>query len=548
MKRLLYVALGISLLWTSSAFAQKKGGTVNGPIVTTAFVENFNPYTQNINRSPAPGFIYEPLVVYNFRQNKIEYRLATSFEYSDDLMSVTYHLREGLKWSDGQPLTADDVMYSFEIAKNSPAVDINSLFHGESPKLQGVEKIDDLTVRFLLAKVDTTVEWYIPGHYIVPKHVWEKVEDPAKFDNTKPVGSGPLTEVTDFSPQQMTVCRNPHYWEEGKPNIDCVRLRQYQGNDQVQAALMRGEIDWGSNFIPDIDKTFVAKDPENNHYWYPAGSPVAMHLNTTKAPFNDLKFRQALSVAIDREEIVDLATYGYASVNPHITGIGDFYAAWYNDEVNAKYDWLNEFNPEKAAQLLDEGGYKDANNDGFRDNPDGSPLEFDIMVVNGWTDWVQSVQMVTEYLAKVGVKARTRTVEWGQFVENWTKQTYDAGMLWGFAGIHAYRFYEPLLHSRHKGVGVFYEANHGFNTPEIDATVESFAKTKDAQKQSEIVNQLQEIVARNLMIIPVFSNPVWYQYSTKNFIGWPSEEDPYIDPNFYQPGERVIMINHLSLK
>ena len=159
MKRLLYVALGISLLWTSSAFAQKKGGTVNGPIVTTAFVENFNHYTQNINRSPAPGFIYEPLVVYNFRQNKIEYRLATSFEYSDDLMSVTYHLREGLKWSDGQPLTADDVMYSFEIAKNSPAVDINSLFHGESPKHQGVEKIDDLTVRFLLANVDTTAEW-----------------------------------------------------------------------------------------------------------------------------------------------------------------------------------------------------------------------------------------------------------------------------------------------------------------------------------------------------------------------------------------------------
>ena len=98
MKKLVCLAFGMSLALTVSASAEQRGGTVNGPIVTTAFVNNYNPYTQNINRSPAPGFMYEPLVIYNFRQNKIEYRLATSFEYADDLLSVTYHLREGLKW------------------------------------------------------------------------------------------------------------------------------------------------------------------------------------------------------------------------------------------------------------------------------------------------------------------------------------------------------------------------------------------------------------------------------------------------------------------
>jgi peptide/nickel transport system substrate-binding protein len=547
MKKLVCLVLGLSLLISVPAFAQKRGGTVAGPVITTAFVENFNPYTQNINRSPAPGFMYEPLMVYNFRQNKIEYRLATAFEYSDDLMSITYTLREGVKWSDGKPFTADDVVFSFDLAKTSPAVDINSLFHGESPKLKSAEKIDDHTVRFHLTKPDSTVDWYITGNYIVPKHIWLDV-DPATFANEKPVGTGPLTEVEKFSPQQITVCRNPHYWEEGKPSIDCVRLRQYQGNDQVQAALIRGEIDWGSNFIPDIEKTYVAKDSENNHFWYPAGSPVSIHLNTTKKPFNDLNFRQAFSVAIDREEIVDLATYGYASVNPHITGIGDFYAAWYNDEVNEKYDWLNEFDPDKAIEILDNAGYKDVDGDGFRENPDGTPIDFGIMVVNGWTDWVQSVQMVTEYLKEVGIQAKTKTVEWGQYVDNWKNQAFDAGILWGFAGIHAYRYYEPLLHSRHKGVGVFYEANHGFNTPEIDALLESFAQTADKEKQNEIVNQLQEVVAKNLMIIPLFSNPVWYQYSTKRFVGWPSEDNPFIQPDFYQPGERVLIINNLSQK
>jgi peptide/nickel transport system substrate-binding protein len=528
------------------AFAQKQGGTLSGPIITTAFVENFNPYTQNPNRNPAPGFMYEPMVVYNFRQDSIEYRLADSFEYSDDLMSITYHLREGLKWSDGKPLTADDVIFSFELAQKYAGIDVAGLFQGETPKVKSVEKVDDNTVRFNLSVVDTTVEWFIPGHFIVPKHIWEGVEDPAKFDNLNPVGSGPLTDVQKVTPQQMNVCRNKHYWEEGRPYIDCLRLRQYQGNDQVQAALLRGEIDWGSNFIPDIEKTFVAKDPENNHFWYPAGSPVAIHLNTAKKPFDDLAFRQAFSVALDREEIVDLATYGYAVVNPHITGIGDFFEGWYDDAVNEKYDWLNEFDPDKAIEILDNAGYKDVDGDGMRENKDGSPLEFSIMVVNGWTDWVQSVQMVTEYLQQVGIQAKTKAVEWGQYDAAWKSQDFDAGILWGGTGVSPIRFYGPLLHSN--GKGVTYEANHGFSSPEVDALVDAYSKTIDNAEHRKIINQLQEVVAENLMIIPIFSNPTWYQYSTKNIVGWPTEENPFINPNFYDAGERVIMINNLSQK
>lgn len=543
MKKYVTLVLAVSLVLAFSAVAQEQGGTINGPIVTTAFVENFNPYTQNPNRSPAPGFMYEPMVVYNYLQNTIEYRLAESFEYADDLLSITYHLREGLKWSDGQPLTADDVVFSFELAQEFPGIDIAGLFAGDTPKIKSVEKVDDMTIRFNLSVVDTTVEWFIPDQYIVPKHIWAGVEDPAKFDNTNPVGSGPLTEVEKFSPQQITVCRNPHYWEEGRPYIDCLRLRQYQGNDQVQAALIRGEIDWGSNFIPDIEKTFVAKDPEHNHFWYPAEAPVAIHLNTTKKPFDDLAFRQAFSLALDRWEIVDLATYGYASANPHITGIGDFFEGWYNDEINEQYDWLNEYDPDRAIEILDEAGYADVDGDGYRENPDGSPIDFGIMVVNGWTDWVQSVQMVTEYLEDIGIRAKTRTVEWGQYDMAWKNQDFDAGILWGGIGVSPLRFYEPLLHSRGKGIS--YEANHGFYSPELDALVESYSKTTDEAERRAIIDQMQEAVAQNLMIIPLFSNPAWYQYSTKNFIGWPTEEDPYIFPKFYEPGARVILINHL---
>ena len=546
-KKLGALLLGASLLMGSQAVAaEKKGGTLVGPVVTTSMVRNFNPYTQNVNRSPAPGLMYEPLLVYNFRQNKIEYRLATAFEYSDDLMSITYTIRDGAKWSDGNPFTADDVVFTFDMAKKFPAVDIAGLFVGENPKVKSVEKVGDNQVRFNLTKVNTTIEWFIPDQLIVPKHIWEKVDDPSTFKNENPVGSGPLTHVKRAQPQQQVICRNPHYWEAGKPNIDCVRLRQFQSNDQVQAALIRGEIDWGSNFIPDIEKTFVAKDPANHHFWYPAGSSVNIHLNTAKKPFDDIAVRQAFSMALDRPSIVELATYGYASENPHVTGFGDFFAQWYDDGVNAKYDYLNKYDPAAANKLLDDAGYKDTDGDGYRENKDGSPISFNIMVVNGWTDWVQSVQMTTEFLKDIGIRGKTRTVEWGQYVENWKGQKFDAGILWGDTGVTPYRFFEPMLHTRNAGQS--FQANHGMTDPAYDKLLDDYAATVDPAKHREIINKLQEAVASNLMVIPVFSNPTWYQYSTKRFVGWPSAENPFINPNFYHPGERVMMVNALSKK
>jgi peptide/nickel transport system substrate-binding protein len=108
-----------------------------------------------------------------------------------------------------------------------------------------------------------------------------------------------------------------------------------------------------------------------------------------------------------------------------------------------------------------------------------------------------------------------------------------------------YRFYEPLLKSRNIETPGAFEAKHGWSSPEVDSLLDAYVTTLDQEKQREIINQLQEVVAKKLMIIPVFSNPTWYQYTTRNFVGWPTAENPYINPNFYDAGERVILINNL---
>lgn len=130
-------------------------------------------------------------------------------------------------------------------------------------------------------------------------------------------------------------------------------------------------------------------DKENNHFWYPANDAIHLYVNTKEAPFDDLRVRQALSMALDRETIVDIAAYGYPTANFNAGGIGELYETHIDKNVSKKYGYLTKYDVERANALLDEAGLVDKNGDGFRDKANGETVEFDIEVVNGWTDWIK---------------------------------------------------------------------------------------------------------------------------------------------------------------
>ena len=218
------------------------------------------------------------------------------------------------------------MVFSHQLAQRFPRLDGYGLWQGSIPKLESIEAPDDYRVRFHLSIVDIVAHELISKHPVVPRHRREAIEDPVK-------GHGQL-DHSEVRGQVAAGLGDPFYWEAGKPFVDCLRLRQFQSNDQVHAALMRNELDWGANFKADIERTYVARNPETNHFWYPPNSTVSIHLNTTQQPFDNLKFRQAFSHAINRRQIVELATYGYASLDPHMTGIVDYFKSWYDDAVN----------------------------------------------------------------------------------------------------------------------------------------------------------------------------------------------------------------------
>ncbi len=145
---------------------------------------------------------------------------------------------------------------------------------------------------------------------IVPEHVWSSIKDPAKFTNTKPVGTGPFT-LEKFAPTQYTLKKNPDYWQADKIAPDEVVMPAQSTNQSTnQLDVTSGKFDWSYNYLPDVEKTFVDKDPDNT-YWFPPGGVIGLFMNLTKAPYSNVDFRKGVSLAIDRDTIADKAVNGY---------------------------------------------------------------------------------------------------------------------------------------------------------------------------------------------------------------------------------------------
>ncbi|MET0438393.1 MAG: ABC transporter substrate-binding protein [Devosia sp.] len=530
MKTTLIAAVSVATLAMAAPASAQNVLTLSSE-QTTTFVRNFNPFGQTSARYTTLDFMYEPLVVFNrLNGNEPNFRLAESYELADDLKSITFVLRDGLKWSDGEALTADDVVFTYDYIKKFPALDFISV----SAQLASVEKVDDRTVKFNLNEPNSLIANTIVGMPIVPEHIWADIADPVTFANENPVASGPMTEITRFTPQVYEQCRNPNYWDAENLKVDCLRMPQLADNPQVLAALADGTLDWATSFIPDIDNTFVAKDPEHHKYWFTPSSLVSFQVsqitpdeNNRKA-FTDVNFRRALSMLIDRQTIVDIAGYGYPLVNEDPASLGELYKAFANPEVETQFGQYGKFDLEAAVALLDESGYVDADGDGFRDNPDGTPIAIDIMVPNGWTDWIDAVQISIESLAEAGLNVKMSTPEAAVWTQNLIDGTYSMTLN---ALASAANPYFPYIRSFNPGdFGKSrFTAPHWENA-EVMTLLDQYTQSKDPAEQKSLMDQLQLIVAEAMPIIPVYNSPSFYEYNTSRFTGWADAENPKYSP------------------
>ena len=439
-------------------------------------------------------------------------------------------LRDGVEWSDGEAFSADDVVNSFELALNNVALDSV----GMSNMLSSVEKIDDQTVQFNLSTPSSQAMYQIVRVPIVPEHIWSDIADPVTFTNPDPVGSGPLTEIRRFTPQEYIQCRNDNYWDAESLKVDCMRFPQIANNDQALAAAANGELDWMGSFLPDIENTFVAKDPEHHRYWLPGGSLVAFYMNFEapdagdSAAFNNVDFRRAVSMSFDREAMVEIAGYGYPTINQYPSGLGRAFHSWNNPEVEDKFGGFTQYDVEGARALLAEAGFEDTDGDGFVETPAGEQIDIEVIVPNGWTDWVNSSQIAVEGLNAAGIKANVSTPESAIWTEKLIKGDYDMAINSVRVGATPFNQYLDSLHEINQAKSRF--AASRYYNEELSGLLDAFTQTSDTEKQMAIMADVQKIVGEEMPLAYVFNNPRWYQYNTKRFTGFFSAENPVANP------------------
>jgi peptide/nickel transport system substrate-binding protein len=520
------------------------------PTHTNGFERNFNPFDATVGSFYAMDFVYEPLWVFNVWNPDNDFpRLAESVELGSDYLSVTYTLRDGVLWSDGKRFTSADVLFTAEYAKQYPDYNINFSWYDpatDSGLVTNVVALDSKTIRFDLNAPNAMAHQTLGRLYPLPKHIFESVEDPIAFENTNPVGTGPFTEVVAFRTTHFKMCRNPYYYQSSQLKVDCLKYPHYSGNEQLWAAARRGKIDWMGEGINAPGPQYSDHLPTNK-VWLAPGAATVMQLNTTKAPLDNTQFRQALSMAIDRTELLEVDTFGLTSPMTWPVATGPLYKSWYNESELGQYKNLMEYNPGAAQQQLDAAGFSDTNGDGWRDMPNGEEFTIGIAVPSGWTDWFNSVLTIADNFRAVGINAKIEGMDEQKWFERMPTGDFDIYMMWTSPGITPWKIYNELFNAAAMVPGrLDGQAMHQFRSDEVVDWLAEFTQTDDPLKQRQLMWNVQKVVAENMPVISLFANPVWYQYSTRKFTGWVTEDNPYVRPQVHKGvPERLIHVLNL---
>ena len=472
-------------------------------------------------RWPTWAGIHEPLIICNRVTGQFTPWLATAYAWSSDNLKLRFTLRAGVRWSDGVPFSARDVVFTFELMRRFPALDHDSVWQF----LASVAAADDRTVVFTLKRPYTPGLLYVGEQAIVAEHKWKAVAQPATFDDPSPVGTGPFVEVLRFEPTVYELGRNKAYWQPGKPSLDVLRVPLYRSNEEIVRALQADQVDWASLFFPDVEK-WVAKDPPHHQYWYPDSGPtVLLHVNSVQKPFDDATVRKVLSMAIDRARISKQALNGYAAP-ADATGLADSQKRW-KDAVLAREPWTRR-DVAAANRVLDEAGLA-RGGDGVRVAPATGPLRYTLHVVQGWTDWLAAAEILRENLAEIGVAVTVKALDYNAWDEALRRGRFELSLGFGSRGPTPYEFYRGQMDQTVvRPLGDRAEINfHRFGDPEATKLLRRIEQTANAAELAALMTDLQRRFVERAPSIPLFIGPQWGVYNTTRVTGFPSRFRPY---------------------
>ncbi len=495
----------------------------------TTLTRNFNPLIGQPDDFTLGG-IYEPLYIITTAGGGHVYPwLATSYTWADGGKSLIVTVRHGVRWSDGTPMTAADVAFTFTYGKQYPAVDQTGLW--ASGHLLSVTTVGSDQVKFRFSTVDSTVLPLVFGVKVIPQHIWSKITHPDTYTNPDPVGTGPFARVASFSSQEYILGKNPYYWQPGKPSFDGIRVPAYTGNDSANLAMVKGELDWTQDFVPDVQRVYVSRDPAHFHYFYASDAPpTGLFLANNTYPYSLVGFRKALSYDIDRQRISLIAEYGYQPPSDAI-GLAAAWPTWSDPALAAQAKDLATYNPAKAHALLAQLGFTWPG--GHLTDPRGHAVALQLATPASYTDWVLAYQILERDFQALGINVTVKQMSDNAWNDAADKGLVQAHFHWVNGGSTPYYYFYSYM-SKESYVPVGQDASISGQTnwqhtwsPQATALLAQYRQTTDAGKQHAIVDQLQKLQLDQFPYIPIMYSAYWYTYSTLRFTGWPTPSNYY---------------------
>jgi peptide/nickel transport system substrate-binding protein len=456
--------------------------------------------------------------------------LATDVKVSEDGLTYTYTIRDGVKFHDGQPLTAKDVAFTYNLVTQHE--DFPTL-HSYTEHFTKVEAPDDKTVVITLDEPVPNMESKLVFLYILPEHIWKdhaEGDAATSFENTEMIGSGPF-KMLEYKPNEfIRLGVNKDYYG-GPAKVDEVIFQVFSNSDVLVQALKTGQVD----MITTVPPTSVESMKQDKNIKVVVGAPLSPSLAdivlnmadpancpkdagglcTGHPALRDKNVRQALAYATDKKKIIDVVLLGLAT--PGIALIPDGMGEWFNKDIK---DY--EFDIAKANKILDDAGYKDADGDGIRDMPDGSrSLTFRVNWPTSETYLPRVADLLNETWSQLGIKLEMQAVESDALTAKCCPVLdYDV-MLWGWVA-------DPdpntlLIVPTTDQIPTGYNET-GYSNPKYDELFTAQGKELDHAKRVEMVHEMQAIIHDDApYIIPYYEQAV-EAYRTDKFTGWKDNE------------------------
>ena len=512
----------------------------------------FNPldYDPNFPIDGNVRLMYETLVTYNQLNGELEPLLADSFQQSND--AITVHLDDRAKWNDGEPVTVDDVLFSFYVDSILPTPRhgnwnyIKSITADKNNNIVFTLKADNRNPLIILNAIAETS--------ILPKKVFGPIVLAAVTDgaydmskvtafknDTSPVVSGPYGLKT-FSPDKIVLERNDNYWGNvkhngNKPAPKFIIHSLYNGNNHFNSAMVKGNLDVSSIFLPRIwDK---AKDSirawSRNEPYHQPGSITTLLIAHQSKPFDDIAFRRALAHSINFEKIKARAISNYtpAMQSGFILPFG-FEGKFFNKEDSEKYGY--QFDLDTARSILKAAGYS-WNAEGALLSPSGEAIRtIKLECPQGWTDWEDAIKVVVETFQELGIPAEEHFVDYGIWDKDLRQGTFDLAMKTQTAELSAAtpwtRFEQVMGRVGFKPVGEDAFSNQGrFSNEAANKLLDKIPTIRNEAELAAAYRELNKIFMETIPVLPVMYRPTqYYQFSTKHWTNFPTEENPYAPP------------------